>query len=174
MKMDINIIKRLLEKFYDGETSLEEEAILSDYFNNEDIPEELQKYQAQFAFYQQERNITFDNLDFELPPKMPSKNYNRQRLYWAASIAATILIFVSILFLLPQNPFSKSHSRTITVSNPDSTYAITKNTLYAVSKNLNKGLGKLQKFEYLDYGMNEINKINKNLSNTQINKESMR
>jgi len=50
MKMDINIIKRLLEKFYEGETSLEEEAILSDYFNNEDIPEELQNIRRNSPF----------------------------------------------------------------------------------------------------------------------------
>jgi len=37
-------IKDLIEKYYEGGTSLEEEKKLSDFFRKGDIPEELQLY----------------------------------------------------------------------------------------------------------------------------------
>ncbi|HRS01240.1 MAG TPA: hypothetical protein P5545_01675 [Bacteroidota bacterium] len=166
--MDIRIIKKLLEKYYEGETSLEEEAVLRDYFNNEDVPQELKKYQSQFVFYQREREIEYQNYDFALP-KDREIHHTKKQLYWIPAAAAVILLIISIIFFLPQNPFSHKQSNMITVTDPDSTYRITEYALYAVSENLNKGLGKLDKLEYLQEGMNALNKININLSNKESN-----
>jgi len=159
MKMDINLIKKLLEKYYEGDTTLEEEAVLRDYFNDEDVPQELQKYQSQFVFYRREREIKYQNYDYELP-KVREIHHTRSRLYWIPAAAAAILLIISIIFFLPKDPFSHKQSNVITVTDPDSTYRITKYALYAVSENLNKGLGKLDKLEYLQDGMNALNKLN--------------
>lgn len=48
--MNTEKIEQLLEKYFDGETSLEEEALLRNYFQNRDIPEHLQSYRDQFGF----------------------------------------------------------------------------------------------------------------------------
>ena len=165
--MDIRIIKKLLEKYYDGGTTLEEEAVLRDYFNNEEVPQELQKYQSQFMFYQRERDVKFENYDFELGKTKPKQSINK-RLYWIPAAAAAILLIISMLLFLLQNPFSHKQSNVITVTDPDSTYEITQYALYAVSKNLNEGFGKLNKLEYLEDGMNALKKININLSNNEV------
>ncbi|HOV92930.1 MAG TPA: hypothetical protein PLC04_07640 [Candidatus Kapabacteria bacterium] len=157
--MDIDLIKKLLEKYYEGDTTLEEEAVLRDYFNNEEVAQELQKYQSQFVFYQQEREIKYQNYDYELP-KVSEIYHTRRRSYWITAAAAAILLIISIIFFLPKDPFSHKQSNVITVTDPDSTYRITKYALYAVSENLNKGLGKLDKLEYLQDGMNALNKLN--------------
>ncbi len=39
--MDLKRIKTLLEKYYSGETTLEEERILREYFSNETVDNEL-------------------------------------------------------------------------------------------------------------------------------------
>lgn len=165
--MDINLIKKLLEKYYEGDTTLEEETVLRDYFNNEDVPQELQKYQSQFVFYQQEREIKYQNYDYELP-KVSEIYHTRRRSYWITAAAAAILLIFSMMLFLPQNPFFHKQRNVITVTDPDSTYEITQYALYAVSKNLNEGFGKLNKLEYLEDGMNAIKKININLSNNEV------
>jgi len=170
MKMDINLIKKLLEKYYEGDTTLEEEAVLRDYFNNEDVPEELRIYQAQFAFYQKEKDIMFDNYGFEFPDV--NKSHRRKKvIYWIPAAAAAVLLIISLIIMLPQNPFSKKRSNIITVSDPDSTYMITKYALYTVSENLNEGFSQLEKLQYINDGFNAINKLNKinsNFSNTEL------
>ncbi len=45
MTYDMNIeqIKSLLARFYEGQTTPEEERLLADFFRREDVPEDLQK-----------------------------------------------------------------------------------------------------------------------------------
>ena len=44
--MDYKYIKQLLERYWNCETSLEEEDILRTFFSQEDIPSELESYKA--------------------------------------------------------------------------------------------------------------------------------
>lgn len=48
--MNTEKIKELLEKYFEGETSLEEEQLLRDYFQNQEVPDELKSYRDQFAY----------------------------------------------------------------------------------------------------------------------------
>ena len=41
--MTIEQIKSLLSRFYEGQTTSEEERLLADFFRREDVPEELQE-----------------------------------------------------------------------------------------------------------------------------------
>lgn len=52
MKPDI---EKLLEKYYEGETTLEEEKQLRAFFQDDDIPEHLQSHAAQFRFFSDAR-----------------------------------------------------------------------------------------------------------------------
>lgn len=56
--MDSQKIEILLEKYYDAETTLEEEDVLMNYFAQDEdkIPVELQQYRAQFQFFAQAQN----------------------------------------------------------------------------------------------------------------------
>jgi hypothetical protein len=47
-----NTIKNLLDKYLEGETSINEEKILSDYFNSEHVKPEWEVYKSMFSFFQ--------------------------------------------------------------------------------------------------------------------------
>ena len=47
--MDYKYIEQLLERYWQCETTLEEEGILRTFFGQKDIPAELRPYQALFA-----------------------------------------------------------------------------------------------------------------------------
>lgn len=53
MKQDI---EKLLERYYEGETSLEEENVLRQFFQNENLPAHLKSHQAQFRYFLEARN----------------------------------------------------------------------------------------------------------------------
>ncbi|GAA4470540.1 hypothetical protein GCM10023189_59290 [Nibrella saemangeumensis] len=53
MKQDV---EKLLEKYYNGETSLEEEKQLRQYFQRESVPAHLQAHAGPFRYFAEERN----------------------------------------------------------------------------------------------------------------------
>ena len=48
--MDYRYIRQLLERYWKGETTLEEEQILRTFFIQKDIPEDMEVYRPLFAY----------------------------------------------------------------------------------------------------------------------------
>lgn len=48
--MDYKYIEQLLERFWNCQTTVEEEAILKAFFSQDDVPAELAKYKSLFAY----------------------------------------------------------------------------------------------------------------------------
>lgn len=62
--MDYKYISQLLDRYWQGETTLEEEQILRSFFSQLCIPEELQKYRSLFIYEQTEKHTnTLDDFD---------------------------------------------------------------------------------------------------------------
>jgi hypothetical protein len=68
-------IKALLDKFMDGQTTLEEEALLGDYFRTHDVPAEWEDYRVMFGY--------FDN-----GMRQPVTHHRTQRGWWWTGVAA--------------------------------------------------------------------------------------
>lgn len=62
--MDYKYIEQLLERYWKGETSLEEEQILRSFFRQKELPAHLRHYKALFCFLEDEQAKGMDN-DFE-------------------------------------------------------------------------------------------------------------
>ncbi|MEO1514952.1 MAG: hypothetical protein AAFV95_08060 [Bacteroidota bacterium] len=62
--MDYDLIKALLEKYWAGESSLEEERQLKQYFSQADIAPELKPFQSVFQLFAQEASPSLDE-DFD-------------------------------------------------------------------------------------------------------------
>jgi len=58
--MDYKYIEQLLERYWEGETTLQEEAILRTFFNQEDVPADLMKYKSFFDCGLQEETLGDD------------------------------------------------------------------------------------------------------------------
>ena len=61
--MDYKYIEQLLERYWQGETSLQEETILRSFFSQQDIPAALQQYQPLFVYEQQKDEPLGDDFD---------------------------------------------------------------------------------------------------------------
>ena len=96
--MDYKYIEQLLERYWQGVTTLQEEAILRAFFCQPDIPEHLQKYQPLFALEKEE--VLGDDFDARIlemigeeEPKAKIVNLTSRLmpLFKAAAIVAIIL-----------------------------------------------------------------------------------
>lgn len=97
------LIEDLLERYFDGETTLEEEKFLKDNLDPKKYPEEYKLFQAFEALKLETTSKNFDEL---LESKL-EKSSARSKKNWGAfeylSIAASILILFGAIFIFKYN-----------------------------------------------------------------------
>ena len=95
--MDYKYIEQLLERYWQCETTLQEEAILRTFFSQPDIPEALRKYQALCASESQKEEPLGEDFDarrLDLIGEAPKTITLKDRLmplFKAAAIVAILL-----------------------------------------------------------------------------------
>jgi len=155
--MDYNNIKQILEKYWEGETSLQEENLLHEYFNSDDVVEELKDVQPMFQYFKVEQSTRIENPKFDeqlltqleetmIKPMRSVGNRRNRIIRLVASAAAIVLLAFSGLFIYQQMDTSGQIAETEeTLLLEDLTeeerlaYEQTKAALAYVSSKLNRG-----------------------------------
>jgi hypothetical protein len=151
--MNSEEIKRLLEKYYEGETTSGEELLLKKFFSMDNVPQDLRSDQEIFRYYMHVAEMPEPSADFEKKIISAIANedknavrFKRRRLYITLSgIAAAMLILAGSYYF-----FTNRSEPRDTYSDPEIAYAETMKILYQVSARLNQGtkalghLGSLQ------------------------------
>jgi len=145
-------IKILLEKYFEAETTLREEHLLKDYFQNELVDDELEPYKAFFAgLNKMDRTgdasgIEESVMDYILEKESMNKNRYRQMWLTVTGIAASLLIAVGgmLFYQQQQAPFRD------TFANLDEAMAHAQQTLIFMSEKYNKGMAQLQPMQKLN------------------------
>jgi len=140
--MNSGEIKRLLEKYYSGESTPGEELILKKFFSMDIVPPDLKVDQEVFRYYMQVGEIPEPSADFEKNiisaienEEAHSIRFRRRRIFGMLSaIAATILILAGSYFF-----FAGRSGPRDTYSDPELAYAETMKILLEVSSRLNNG-----------------------------------
>ena len=96
--MDYKYIEQLLERYWEGETTLQEEAILRTFFSQDDMPEHLRKFQPLFSMEKEESlGDDFDARilesigDDEPKAKIVTLTSRLKPLFKAAAVVAILL-----------------------------------------------------------------------------------
>ncbi len=124
----INNIETLLDKYFDGDTTLQEEKILQNYFLTKDVPEHLEQYKAMFAYFAQNKKETAPK---DLPIK--SKNTTWFKNAWIGRVAVVLLLFALAYTFIPKG-ISDAEKKEAQIA-----FLQTQKALELISKNLNKG-----------------------------------
>jgi len=103
----MNEMKPLLEKYFSGETSNGEEAVLHEYFMSDQIDDEYQRYIPLFEYIREAKQ----NTEIEKASSFP-KAGNRRRLYLLSGVAAAmaLLAFGLYHFAHPEPTFANQKS----------------------------------------------------------------
>lgn len=80
--MDYKYINQLLNRYWEGETSLEEEDILRAFFSQDNIPTELMRYKPLFSYEADEakRDVLGDGFDARLLAAIAERKPVRARV----------------------------------------------------------------------------------------------
>ncbi|MGA9269092.1 MAG: hypothetical protein WBV45_00615 [Lutimonas sp.] len=128
-------IEKLLEKYYEAETTLTEEKELKEYFSKSDVPVHLAEHKQMFNYFN-DSSLETSNRSIKLSNKTIA-------LRWL-SVAAMLVFFVSIFGLYQQNEAEKEEARMA--------YQETQKALELISKSLNKGSGAIAQLENFNKG----------------------
>ena len=101
--MDYKNIEQLLERYWQCETSVEEESILRDFFSNEDVPAHLLRYKNLFVYQQVQKEVGLgDDFDARILAEVETPVVKAKRLTLVGRFvplfkaAAVIAIFLSL------------------------------------------------------------------------------
>ena len=163
---DYNQIEKLLERFYNAETSEAEEQMLKDFFFNEEVPPYLQAEKAMFLQLQTsdvpeglEERLAQQIDQWELSEQKTQKKPRIFRLQWIGSIAASLLLLIGMNWYMYEPP------RKDTCATPEEAYAHAEKALVLFSEALNKGL---RPIEAMEKTHQSIRKQIKKLNNTEL------
>ena len=130
-------IKILLEKYFDGESSLEEERALREYFTrNEVVPEEFAYARELFLYFNEESDVRFENSEV-----VKTKRLQRKYLLRLTGIAASILLIAGVLFyaLRPETQVTYAVINGVKITDKEIAIKETRKALLLISDNLNEG-----------------------------------
>jgi hypothetical protein len=92
MNQEYKEIEKLIERFFDGQTSAGEEQRLYAFFSNDNIPEHLLPYRPVFSYF--ETGIKEEPKHREFVPKTIQSSRKKMIRIWT-SVAASLLILIS-------------------------------------------------------------------------------
>jgi hypothetical protein len=160
-------IEQLIRKFYEGESTPEEEQFLTAYFLNEENTDERWKDERQLFRLLHDKQIQVpkdvsERLETSIrqmtaPPPATQKSLSRRLYYWTGSAAAVALLCIGLYFTTrPPSPPTMAD----TFSDPEEAALVAHRTLAFVSAHLNSGLNKVAEAEQ------ELEKVNQILNKT--------
>lgn len=160
--MDLHEVERLLEKYWQTETTLEEEQKLRGFFTAGDVPPSLKGAADLFAFFQAEKNKALEQ-NFE--PAVTKQLRSRQggKLISMigygnmARIAAGIIVVVAATFFIRQE-VRKNYPKEMqdTYTDPQLAFEETKRALQMISNTFGKAKKEASKMQMLNEAEKKI------------------
>jgi hypothetical protein len=132
--MELANIEKLVEKYLNAETSLQEEATLRNYFTEGSIAPHLQEYESIFGYLKKSKDETFTKTI-----RLETKKTRSKNLKWI-SVAASLALFVSVYAGFKSYKHKELERQ----------YAQVSNALNLLSSNLKKGeraIAQIQAYE---------------------------
>ena len=165
--MDYSKIKILLEKYWNCETTLEEESLLQEYLSRSDIPEDLKEFAALFQYYKSQREIRVsegfeDRVLNEIESKEKKGNRRYLHLYYQVAAAVILILFVVTIH---QRFIAVRDKATVlvqdTFDDPEKALEETKKALLLISEKWSKGKDNIAR-------LSEFNKAEKIIRNKNL------
>ena len=151
--MDTGRIETLLEKYFEGHTTLSEEQELREFFrDNRELPEALEMNRPFFEGLDQSEDIMADlefaekiNGAIEKSEQIIQRKRFTQRFAWVSGVAAAIIVVLFTLNIWNNQQLQQKQLAMNTPENPKQAYEMSMEALKYVSANYNKGIKQLNK-----------------------------
>jgi hypothetical protein len=166
--MNIREIEILLDKYFEAETSVEEEKLLRHFFLSGEAPAHLQQHVSLFKFADAEQNLVMQaNVEKNLLNRINSGRAilyaSRRFWYLAAGVAAAVLVLFAIFTETKKavNGDPEIASHTYSHEEIQLAYVHIQEALYFTSSKLNQGTAPLNNISKINAGAEIVNQLAK-------------
>jgi hypothetical protein len=155
--MDSKKIDELLKRYWNAESSLEEENELRQYFKSKQIPDHLKEAAALFLYFDSNKKKTISDVSFDAevmnPGKVRSLVINAMRI--AAGVAVLVL---AIWFVREEVREDQPQAIVDTYEDPKMAFEETKKALLMISKSFGTAEEQAKKINLFNEAQEEIQK----------------
>ncbi len=160
--MDSKQIEHLLEKYWNADTSLEEEKELHQFFQSAEVPENLKETAALFRYFESEKERSLEeNFDATVTKQIKQRQGGKivpmTNWFQVARVAAGVVVIVAAVYLIGHEVRNSSPNEiTDTESDPKLAFEETKKALLMISKNFGKAQREASKINLLNEAEQKI------------------
>jgi len=129
--MELDKIEELLEKYFEGQTNIDQENQLRNYFLSADVPPDLLQYKSMFTYYDNAVSEKSDKKMFFQVTK------NKNSKYKWLSIAALFLVLLALSF---PYLFKEEVAVAENMETPEMAFQQTQKALALLSRKVNTGM----------------------------------
>lgn len=149
--MEFNKIEDILEKYFQGETSIAEEKELKDYFSSPNVAQHLEQYKPMFGYFSQVK-------EQKSTQEIPLKTNKRNVAWLSIAASAVILLGIGTYFYVSEKNAAPAVAQTElgTYDDPEEALAATQKALALLSSNVNVGIGSVQYIRQYEESKNKI------------------
>lgn len=143
--MEYQQIRTLLDRYFEGETTLADERLLREYFSGVEIDNRLREYAPLFQVLVQEKQRRLDGRKAEemRPRPMASSTLRIRYRQWIARAAAVLLVVATLWWVYSPAPSEVQTAEVdwskYEITDEAEALRITQGALFQVSRSLNDG-----------------------------------
>ncbi|AYN05009.1 hypothetical protein [Flavobacterium sp. 140616W15] len=155
--MELDKIEIILEKYFQGESTIAEENELKKYFSSSDVAQHLEQYKPIFGYFSQVK-------EQRLTQEIPLQTKKRNVAWLSIAASAVLLLGIGSYFYLNNTNNTTpvvAKSDLGTYDSPEEALAATQKALAMVSHNVNTGIESVQYIKEYEQSKNLIFKQNK-------------
>lgn len=161
--MEFSKIEELLEKYFEGETSIIEEKELKNYFSSPNVAKHLEQYKPLFGYFEMAKEQTFAHevSGIEEESQVPNgmlelDNTNKKRKIAWLSIAASVVVLLGVGTYTYFNINAVKENQELgTYDDPEEALEATQKALAMLSDNVNVGIEGVQYLQVYEVTKNK-------------------
>jgi hypothetical protein len=158
--MVLNSIDKLIKKYENGETTLEEEQALKHYFSKDTVAPHLEQYKPMFAYF-------LENQQEQYTKALPLKPKSMFNYKWL-SVAAVAAILLGVYFSMPVSDAHCEQNLVGTFCEPEEAFNEVSKQLAMISSHFNKGASTVNYLDEVHKGASTLNYLNEVENTTSI------
>ncbi|MGC3943902.1 MAG: hypothetical protein QM762_05085 [Chryseolinea sp.] len=162
--MDSSKLQHLLQKYWDGDTTLEEEQLLKDYFQSSEVSDEMRDVAAMFQYFNQAKknslnDISFDRTLIDKVSGKPQEGRVRNLLFNSMRIAAGVVVVMAATWFIRNEIRQSTPQEAVdTYDDPKLAFEETKKALMMISKSFGTAEEQAKKINLFNEAQEEIQK----------------
>jgi len=149
--MELDKIENILDKYFQGETTIAEEKELKEYFSSSNVAQHLEQYKPLFGYFSQVKQQ-------KTTQEIPLQTKKRNVAWLSIAASAVVLLGIGTFYYVSEEQTTPvvAQSELGTYDDPEEALAATQKALALLSNNVNVGIESVHYIQEYEQSKNKI------------------